>query len=196
MPSTVPRTPLPAGASNSATSGSVLGGGRRRPSTMARANGCSELDSIAPPSRSSSPSVVAVMGDDGDDDRLALGEGAGLVDHDGVDLLHPFERFGVLDEDSHLLPRPTPTMMDIGVARPRAHGQAMMRTRRRRSACASFGSGPTSAQTGNASTAIPTTAGTNHGRDLVGQPLDGCAGALGVGDHLHDAGQQYVVEVG
>ena len=25
-------------------------------------------------------------------------------------------------------PRPTPTMMDIGVARPRAHGQAMMRT--------------------------------------------------------------------
>ena len=25
-------------------------------------------------------------------------------------------------------PRPTPTMMDIGVAKPRAHGQAMMRT--------------------------------------------------------------------
>lgn len=27
-----------------------------------------------------------------------------------------------------LAPRPTPTMIDIGVARPRAHGQAMMRT--------------------------------------------------------------------
>ena len=25
-------------------------------------------------------------------------------------------------------PRPTPTMIDIGVARPSAHGQAMMRT--------------------------------------------------------------------
>ena len=45
-------------------------------------------------------------------------------------------------------PRPVPTMIDIGVARPRAHGQAMMSTATAATtACASRGSGPTSHQT-------------------------------------------------
>ncbi len=38
--------------------------------------------------------------DDGRDLRLALGQGAGLVDHQGVDLLHALQRFGVLDQDA------------------------------------------------------------------------------------------------
>jgi hypothetical protein len=59
-------------------------------------------------------------------------------------------------------PRPAPTMMDMGVASPSAHGQAMMSTEPATTrACASFGSGPTSAQTAKASTAAPITAGTN-----------------------------------
>ena len=38
--------------------------------------------------------------DDRGDLGLALGQRAGLVDHDGVDLLQPLERFGVLDQDA------------------------------------------------------------------------------------------------
>ena len=52
-------------------------------------------------------------------------------------------------------------MIDIGVARPSAHGQAMISTATAlTSACASRGSGPTSAQTTNVTTAIAITAGT------------------------------------
>ena len=59
-------------------------------------------------------------------------------------------------------PRPTPTMMEIGVARPRAHGQAMIRTATATMRpCAIRGSGPTRAQTTNATTAMAMTAGTN-----------------------------------
>ena len=38
----------------------------------------------------------------GDEARLALGQRAGLVDHDGVDLLHDLERLGALDQDARL----------------------------------------------------------------------------------------------
>src|SRR5215472_14996840 len=37
---------------------------------------------------------------DADEARLAFGEGPGLVDNDGVDLLHQFEGLGVFDEDT------------------------------------------------------------------------------------------------
>jgi hypothetical protein len=60
--------------------------------------------------------------------RLALGQRAGLVDHQRVDLLHPLQRLGVLDQHAGLRARPTPTMIDIGVARPSAQGQAMIST--------------------------------------------------------------------
>ena len=58
-------------------------------------------------------------------------------------------------------PRPTPTMMETGVASPSAHGQAMMRTATATTrACASRGSGPTIAHTANATTAMAMTTGT------------------------------------
>ena len=38
--------------------------------------------------------------DDGRDLRLAFGQRSGLVDHQGVDFLHPLQRFGVLDQDA------------------------------------------------------------------------------------------------
>ena len=54
-------------------------------------------------------------------------------------------------------------MIAIGVARPSAHGHAMMSTATAlTSACASRGSGPHSAHAANAATATATTAGTNH----------------------------------
>ena len=56
-----------------------------------------------------------------------------------------------------------PTITDIGVARPSAHGQAMISTdTAATSACGRRGSGPSPAQARKASTAIATTAGTNH----------------------------------
>ena len=60
-------------------------------------------------------------------------------------------------------PRPVPTMMAIGVARPSAHGQAMMSTATAlTSAWASRGSGPHTLQAANAISAMTTTAGTNQ----------------------------------
>jgi hypothetical protein len=74
---------------------------------------------------------------------FALREGARLVHDERGDLLQPFERLGLFHENASCAPRPTPTMMDIGVAKPSAHGQAMMRTATAPTmACASFGSGP------------------------------------------------------
>jgi Cu+-exporting ATPase len=54
-------------------------------------------------------------------------------------------------------------MIDIGVARPSAHGQAMMRTATAfANPCAIRGSGPTTAHTTNVTAATTSTAGTNH----------------------------------
>ena len=74
--------------------------GRRRSaaSTTAAPSGCSEARSTPAASRRSSsrsnPAAGTIVGDR----RLALGEGAGLVDDEGVDLLHQLERLGVLDQ--------------------------------------------------------------------------------------------------
>ena len=66
-----------------------------------------------------------------------------------------------LNNTPKVAPRPVPTMMDIGVANPRAQGQAMIRTATAFiTAKARRGSGPQSPQTTKASTAISTTAGT------------------------------------
>ena len=60
-------------------------------------------------------------------------------------------------------PRPVPTMMDIGVASPSAHGHAMMRTATAfTSPWTNRGSGPTSAHPTNVRIAITMTAGTNQ----------------------------------
>ena len=60
-------------------------------------------------------------------------------------------------------PRPMPTMTDIGVARPSAHGQAIMSTDTAlTTACARRGSGPTKNQTMKVSTATASTAGTKY----------------------------------
>ena len=62
-----------------------------------------------------------------------------------------------------LAPRPTPTMIDTGVARPSAHGHAMMSTdTATSSAFANAGAGPTSAQPAKAANAIAMTASTNQ----------------------------------
>ena len=58
-------------------------------------------------------------------------------------------------------PRPVPTMMDMGVASPRAQGQAMISTATELiTAWARRGSGPHRPQTIRVTSAISTTAGT------------------------------------
>ena len=60
-------------------------------------------------------------------------------------------------------PRPTPTMIAIGVANPKAQGHAMMSTATAfTSACARRGCGPSRNHATNAAAAMATTAGTNH----------------------------------
>src|SRR4029079_17448582 len=60
-------------------------------------------------------------------------------------------------------PRPVPTMIDIGVAKPSAHGQAMIRTATALTSPNPIaGGGPKSDQTTKASAATATTAGTNQ----------------------------------
>ena len=60
-------------------------------------------------------------------------------------------------------PRPTPTMIDIGVARPSAQGQAMMSTLTAATRPnAMRGSGPNQAQAPNAISATTMTIGTNQ----------------------------------
>ena len=88
-------------------------------------------------------------------------------------------------------PRPMPTVIDIGVARPRAQGQAMISTATElTTAYASAGFGPKMLQTTNV------TIGHEHdGRheprgNFVGQPLNRRPASLRVADQLHDLSQQ------
>ena len=84
-------------------------------------------------------------------------------------------------------------MIDIGVARPSAHGQAMMSTATAlTSAWARRGSGPTTAQTTNVTTAMAMTAGTNQPADDVGEPLDRRAAALRLATMRDDLREQRV----
>ena len=89
--------------------------------------------------------------------------------------------------------RPTPTMIDIGVARPSAQGQAMISTvTAATSAKAKRGCGPKTAQAANASSAADNDRRHEPGGDLIGEPRDRRARALRGGDHLHDPRQHRV----
>ena len=75
--------------------------------------------------------------------RLAFGQRAGLVHHERVDLSSVSRASAFLISTPACAPRPMPTMIDIGVASPSAHGQAMISTATAfTSACAKRGSGP------------------------------------------------------
>ena len=129
----------------------------------------------------------ASHGLDRHDARLALGERAGLVDHQGVDLLEPFKGLGTLDQDTRLrtashahhdrhrrgeTQRAGARDDKNGDGRDQAIREARLRSPNR----------PRSeGQKGRK----------NHGRhepgrDLVRQPLNGRAAALGLRHHLHD----------
>ena len=67
-----------------------------------------------------------------------------------------------LNNTPNVAPRPVATMIDIGVARPRAQGQAMISTATAlSSATVRLGPGPASNQTTKVTAATAITAGTN-----------------------------------
>ena len=127
LPSTVPLTPLPVTDSKSpgAASASPRSCGARRRSprpadARCRVPGWRPAAAARPRSRARARRPRPA--------RLALGQRAGLVDDQRVDLLQQFQRLGVRNSTPAVAPRPVPTMIDIGVARPSAQGQAMIST--------------------------------------------------------------------
>ena len=89
--------------------------------------------------------------------------------------------------------RPVPTMIEVGVARPMAQGQAMISTATALTrAKARAGSGPKSSQTRKVTAAAAITAGTNHCGHLVDERLDRQLAALRLLDHADDLRQHRV----
>ena len=131
---------------------------------------------------------AASQGNDRGDLGLALGQRAGLVDHDGVDLLQPLERFRVLDQD----------------AQARAAADAH-HDRHRGGKAQGAGAGDDQHRDGGDQAVgergrrAPQPPGNERDRgdrdhrrhepagDLVGEPLDRRARALRLGHHLDDA---------
>ncbi len=135
----------------------------------------------------------AVRRNDGDDLRPSFGQRAGLVDHQRVDLLHPFERLGVADQHAGL----------------RAAADAHHDRHRRREAERARAGDDQHADRGDErvgkarlrSERRPGDKGERRHRDdrrheparhLVGQPLDRRARALGRAHHLYDLRDQRV----
>ena len=96
---------------------------------MARAIGCSDASSSAPASRSTSSASSPSAATTSTQGHLPGGDRAGLVEHDGVDP-RGWTRAppGPLIRMPSWAPRPVPTIRAVGVASPRAQGQAMIST--------------------------------------------------------------------
>ena len=145
-------------------------------------------------SRSRSSAVQPFAGSTAVTRRLALGQRAGLVDDERVGACR-----AVSSASAFLIRTPTrargrsPTMIAIGVARPSAHGQAMISTATAlTSACASRGSGPTELQATNVSRRDEHDRRHEIRGDPIGQPLNRRAAALRLADHPHDLREQRV----
>ena len=129
----------------------------------------------------------AVGGQDRRHGGPAQRQGAGLVEHDGVDA--PGRARAPRRRGSGCPPRrrgPVPTMIAVGVARPIAHGQAMITTPMNAvSASVSRGSGPNDAARRGTSTAASDEDGRHEPlADPVGQALDAatcCPGRVAPG---------------
>ena len=100
-PSTTPCTPSPSRLAKASTAAS-LPPRSRAPAAMAWAMGCSEACFERADEPQHLVALDALDRDDLDERHLAGGDGAGLVEHDGVDLPGRLEHLGALDEDAEL----------------------------------------------------------------------------------------------
>ena len=161
-PSTVPRTPFPVTPSNPET----LARATPRtslPCTIAAASGCSLPRSSVAARRSSVPSSNPAAGST----VTSLGlpsVSVPVLSTTSVSTLRITSIASAFRKSTPMVaPFPVATMIDIGVASPSAHGQAMMSTATAlMMACAMRGCGPQAPHTTKVTAAIPTTMGTNQ----------------------------------
>src|SRR6476620_11352339 len=94
---------------------------------------------------------------------FSFGQGPGFINDERPDSPQDFEGFGVLEKHAHVRTTPDRDIIHLGVARPSAHGQAMMSTATAlTSAYVKAGCGPMRSQSKNVIAATKTTAGTNQ----------------------------------
>lgn len=126
-PSTRPTTPLPVTDSNSFASASSTPRSPA-PATTAAASGCSLPRSRLPARRSSCFSSIPSAGRT-DTSRGLPSVSVPVLSTTSVSIFSITSRASAfLMRMPDWAPRPTPTMMDIGVASPSAHGHAMIST--------------------------------------------------------------------
>ena len=101
-PSTTPCTPSPSRLAKPSTGAQRSDSCARRRRRWPGRSGARDASSSAPTRRSTSSRVDAVGRDDVDERHAAGGDGAGLVEHDRVDLAGGLEHLGALDEDAEL----------------------------------------------------------------------------------------------
>ena len=122
------------------------------------------------------------------------GQRAGLVEDDRVDACARSSASPPRNRIPASAPRPVPTMIAVGVARPIAHGQATITTPMNAvRASVSRGSGPNS-EPGRRTSGAAMTQDRRHEdlADPVGEPLDRRLRALGVLDEGDDPGERRV----
>ena len=126
-PPTRPRTPRPGSAEKSSTAG-IVAPRSRAPPMMAAASGCSLPCSSAAANPSASRSEVS----SNTSTLVSLGLPSVKVPVLSMTSVSTFSRrssaSAFFTRTPAVAPRPVPTMIAIGVARPSAHGQAMIRT--------------------------------------------------------------------
>ena len=127
-PSTLPLTPLPVTDSKVADRHRARGRARARPRRSPRASGCSLplLEARREPKQLASSNRRRAL--DRHERGLPSVSVPVLSTTTVCHLLQDLERLGVSNSTPASAPRPVPTMIDIGVARPSAHGQAMIST--------------------------------------------------------------------
>ena len=133
-------------------------------------------------SRSSSLSSNPAAGVIARHARLAARDGAGLVQHDGVDACAISSASPPLIRMPRSAPRPVPTMMAVGVASPSAHGQAMISTAT--AFTMAVANGAKNSQRAKVSSAAASTPSGEIAAHHVGQPRHGRARALRLLHHL------------
>ena len=134
--------------------------------------------------------ISALGGDDGDDPRLPLGEGAGLIHHHRIDLPQGFEGLGVLEEDARHRPPAGADHDGHGGREPQGAGAGDDEHRDRvEEGIGEPRLGPEDGPDDEGQGRDRQDDRHEVGRDDVGQALDRGAGPLGLAHHPHDLGE-------
>ena len=161
----------------------------RAAAAIARAIGCSEACSSAPTSRSASSRVDAVGGDDVDERSSCPVVTVPVLSSTIVSTRRVDSRTsGPLIRMPSCAPRPVPTSSAVGVARPSAHGQAMISTATA-AVNANVALSPAPSQKPSVATAMRDHDRDEDAGDAVGEPLHRRLAGLRVGRRAARSGR-------